>query len=72
MRFDIHPFIREHPDAVFVHFTGVSSRTDSPAMHRAAESLARDIIVRTFGTGFPTSTPVLIKPDWSCADPNEE
>jgi len=69
MRFDIHPFVREHPKAVFVYFTGVSSRSDSFAMNRAGEALARDLIVRTFGTGFSTSSPVTIKPDWNCVDP---
>ncbi len=69
MRFDIHPFVLTHPEAVFVHFTDASSKTDSPAIHRTAESLARDLVVRTYGTGFPTSAPVTVKPDWTCKDP---
>ena len=37
--FDLHPFIKEHPEAVFINLTSVKEKTDSKAIHDAAFKL---------------------------------
>ena len=34
--FDLHPFIREHPEAVFINLTSVNETTDKQGIHDAA------------------------------------
>ena len=69
MRFNVHPFILEHPEAVFVHFTSVSAKEDAAEIRRAGYALATDLIVKTANSGYPLSAPVTIKPNWTCASP---
>ena len=72
--FDLHPFIKEHPEAVFIRLTSVSEQTDRQAIHDEAYKLAREMFVKTFdGKGFPVSTRITCKPNWTCTgriDPN--
>ncbi|HQM68954.1 MAG TPA: DUF362 domain-containing protein [Bacteroidales bacterium] len=65
--FDLHPFIKEHPEAVFINLTSVSAPNDKQAIHDAAFRLAGEIMVRTSGgEGFPLSTRITCKPNWTC------
>ena len=41
--FDLHPFVRDHPEAVFVFRTRVDSKTDAPAKAREGSALARSL-----------------------------
>ncbi len=38
--FDLHPFIKEHPEAVFINLTSVGDKTDAKAINSAAYKLA--------------------------------
>ena len=65
--FDLHPFIKEHPEAVFINLTSASAPNDRQAIHDAAFKLAVEIMVRiTGGKGFPLSTRITCKPNWTC------
>ena len=66
--FDLHPFIKEHPEAVFINLTLVEKKTDAEAINAAAQKLAGEMFVRTKkGKGIPNSTKVNCKPNWTCS-----
>ena len=66
--FDLHPFIKAHPEAVFVYLTDVKEKTDQKGTHDAAYKLASEMFVSTSGgAGFPNSTKIAAKPNWTCA-----
>ena len=44
--FDLHPFIREHPEAVFIKLTSIESKSDTQGIHNAAYDLAKEIIIK--------------------------
>ena len=70
--FDLHPFIKEHPEAVFIHLTEVKEKTDSSGINLAASRLADEMFVKTTsGKGFPNSTKITCKPNWTCTVENE-
>jgi len=70
--FDLHPFIREHPEAVFINLTSVKEKTDATAIHDAAYKLAGEMFVRTSGgKGLPNSTRITCKPNWTCSTGNK-
>lgn len=69
LRFDIHPFLQAHPEAVFINRTSVRAKDDITEIRRAGSTLARELIVRTFGYGFPFTAQVNLKPNWTCAFP---
>lgn len=64
--FDLHPFIKAHPEAVFIKLTSVQSKTDSRDIHDAAFNLAGELFVRTSSGGYPNSTRITCKPNWTC------
>ena len=65
--FDLHPFIKEHPEAVFINLTSVKEKTDNQPIYDAAYKLADEMFVKTTkGKGFPNSTKVNTKPNWTC------
>jgi uncharacterized protein (DUF362 family) len=65
--FDLHPFIKEHPEAVFINLTSVKEKTDKIGIYNAASKLANEIFVRTTnGEGYPVSTKITCKPNWTC------
>jgi len=66
--FDVHPFIREHADAVFIHYTSVKEKTDAAAIREAGFNLSKELIVPA-KTGWPVSAKVNIKPNWTSAGP---
>jgi len=47
--FDLHPFIKEHPEAVFINITSVNEKTDSAAIYDSAYKLASEMFVKTSG-----------------------
>ncbi len=69
--FDVHPFVKAHPEAVFIHRTDVRDKLDAASIRQTGARLAGDLIVRTFGFGYPLSAQVNIKPNWTCAGPLE-
>ncbi len=68
--FDVHPFIKNNPGAVFIHLTDVDEKTNSQAMGSIGKQLSRELIVRQNG-GYPMSTKVTVKPNWTSAGPKD-
>lgn len=68
--FDLHPFIKEHPEAVFIHLTSVKDKSDASQIQDAASMLAKEMFVKTSnGVGYPNSTKITCKPNWTCSGP---
>ncbi len=67
--FELHPFIREHPEAVFIHLTSIESKHDEKGIHDAAFNLAKELFVKTSSQGYPNSTKITCKPNWTCNSP---
>jgi uncharacterized protein (DUF362 family) len=66
--FDLHPFIKAHPEAVFINLTAVKEKTDSRAKYDAAFKLAGEMFVKTTnGAGYSNATKVNCKPNWTCS-----
>jgi uncharacterized protein (DUF362 family) len=66
--FDLHPFIKQHPEAVFINLTSVKEKGDKQAIHDAAYKLANEMFVKTsHGEGFSNSTKITCKPNWTCS-----
>jgi uncharacterized protein (DUF362 family) len=65
--FDLHPFIKEHPEAVFINPTTVQEKTDAKPIYNAAYKLASEIFIKTAdGEGYTNSTRINCKPNWTC------
>jgi len=66
--FDLHPFIKAHPEAVFIYLTDVKEKTDQKGTYDAGNKLASEMFISTSGgAGFPNSTTIAGKPNWTCA-----
>ncbi len=69
--FDVHPFIKNNPDAVFIFTTNVASKGDSAQIQSIGGSLAKELIVKTQSGGYAYSTKVTVKPNWTSAGPKD-
>ena len=66
--FDLHPFIKAHPEAVFIYLTDVKEKTDAKPIYDAAHKLASEMFVSTQGgAGYSNMTKIATKPNWTCA-----
>ena len=64
--FELHPFIKEHPEAVFINLTSVKEKTDAKAIYDAAFKLSGEMFVKAGkGKGYPNSTKITCKPNWT-------
>ena len=71
--FDLHPFIKAHPEAVFVYLTDVKEKTDQKGTHDAGHKLASEMFVSTSGgAGFSNSTKIAAKPNWTCSSQDRD
>jgi hypothetical protein len=71
--FDLHPFIKEHPEAVFINLTSVKEKTDKTGIYNAAYKLADEMFIRTSnGKGYSNSTKITCKPNWTCTSVNKK
>ena len=71
--FDLHPFIKEHPEAVFINLTSVKEKSDNKAIYDAAYKLANEMFVKTDkGAGYPNTTKITCKPNWTCSGYNKD
>jgi uncharacterized protein (DUF362 family) len=62
----LHPFIKAHPEAVFICLTNIKEKTDQKGTHDAGYKLASEMFVSTSeGTGFPNTTKITAKPNWT-------
>jgi len=67
--FDIHPFVKNNPGAVFVCRTDVVSKKDRDTIRGVGQRLARELIVETPSGGYPLSTRIVVKPNFTGARP---
>ncbi len=68
--FDLHPFIKAHPEAVFINLTSIEAKSDSEGIYNAASTLAREMFVKTSnGAGYSNGTKITCKPNWTCSGP---
>ena len=71
--FDLHPFIKEHPEAVFINLTSVKEKTDKQAISESATKLAGEMFVKSpGGKGFSGTTKINCKPNWTCSSGNRK
>ncbi|MEI6048491.1 MAG: DUF362 domain-containing protein [Bacteroidota bacterium] len=71
--FDLHPFIKEHPEAVFINLTSVKEKTDKTGIYNAAYKLADEMFVKTSnGKGYANTTKITCKPNWTCNSVNKK
>jgi len=61
--FGVHPFVEDHPEAVFVMFTDVDVKTNEKACEREGKNFAGEIIIPKDNSGIPVSHMVPIKPN---------
>ena len=65
--FDLHPFIKAHPKAVFIYQTKVRKISNTKAIHSSAHRLASEMFVKTNSDdGIANSTKITCKPNWTC------
>jgi len=71
--FDLHPFIKAHPEAVFINLTEIKEKTDRKGIYDASYKLAREMFVSTSdGAGYPNSTKITAKPNWTSHRPDND
>jgi len=63
--FDLHPFVRANPEAVFIARTSVDTFTDAEAIRGEAFKLSRELFVRVPSGGYPDSARITVKPNWT-------
>ena len=69
--FDVHPFVKAHPEAVFIKLTDVPEVADEQGLRDAGASLADELIVRSASAGWPDTTKIVCKPNWTCNSPKD-
>lgn len=61
--FGVHPFVEQHPEAVFILRTHVDRKTNSDACKRAGLELGRSVFVPMDATGTPVTHNIAAKPN---------
>jgi hypothetical protein len=61
--FGVHPFVEQHPEAVFIFRTHVDRKTNSDACKRAGLDLGRSVFVPMDETGIPVTHNIAAKPN---------
>ncbi len=69
--FDVHPFVKNNPEAVFICLTDVDEKTNSQAIKSWGQKLSKELIVKVPDGGWPFTAKVTVKPNWTCAGPRE-
>jgi hypothetical protein len=67
--FGVHPFVEQHPEAVFVLRTHVDRKTNSAACKQVGLDLGRTIFVPMDSTGVPVTHNIATKPNLTAHDP---
>jgi len=65
--FDLHPFIAQHPEAIFIKRTNVVEKRDAEAKRQEGLDLAREIFVLADSPGIALSHRIAIKPNLTCS-----
>jgi hypothetical protein len=66
--FGVHPFVEQHPEAVFITQTHVDYKTNSDACKRAGLDFGRSVFVFMDDTGIPVTFNVAAKPNLTAHD----
>ena len=61
--FGVHPFVEQHPEAVFILRTHVDYKTNSSACKRAGVDFGRSVFVPMDNTGIPVTYNIATKPN---------
>jgi hypothetical protein len=67
--FGVHPFVEQHPEAVFILRTHVDRKTNSAASKQVGLDLGRSIFVPMDNTGVPLTHNIATKPNLTAHDP---
>ena len=72
--FGIHPFILQHPDAVFIMKTDIENKTNGDAIKKAGLDFGRSVFSLTGDNihGIPLTHKVVIKPNLTCRQRNHD
>jgi len=66
--FGVHPFVEQHPEAVFIQRTHVDYKTNSEACKQAGLDFGRSLFVPMDNTGIPVSYNIATKPNLTAHD----
>ena len=61
--FGVHPFVEQHPEAVFILRTHVDYKTNSDACKRVGLDFGRSVFVPMDNTGIPVTYNIAAKPN---------
>ena len=61
--FGVHPFVEQHPEAVFIMFTDVDVKTNAEANKREGLKFAGEILIPKDDSGIPVTHMIPIKPN---------
>ena len=64
--FALHPFVENHPEAVFILRTSVGAKTDDAAKRDAGSRFARQLFSLSDTRGIPLGYKLAIKPNLTC------
>ena len=67
--FGVHPFVDEHPEAVFVMRTNVDQKMNAEAKLEAGLTFGRSVFVARDESGVPLTMSIPVKPNMKTADP---
>jgi hypothetical protein len=70
--FGVHPFVEQHPEAVFILRTDVDHKTNSAACKRVGLDLGRSVFVPMDNTGVPVTHNIATKPNLTAHDTVDE
>ncbi len=70
--FGVHPFVEQHPEAVFILRTDVDHKTNSAACKRVGLGLGRSVFVPMDNTGVPVTHNIAAKPNLTAHDTIDE
>ena len=68
--FGLHPFIEEHPEAVFIMRTGVDDKMNSEAKLQAGLDFGRSVFVPKDDSGIPLTISIPVKPNLKTSNPD--
>ena len=66
--FGVHPFVEQHPEAVFILRTQVDYKTNSDACKRVGLDFGRSVFVPMDNTGVPVTCNIATKPNLTAHD----
>jgi len=70
--FGVHPFVEQHPEAVFILRTHVDYKTNSDACKRVGLDLGRSVFVPMDNTGIPVTCNIAAKPNLTAHEAVDE